>query len=506
MDDFIHIKRKISNGLKLNPPSNATLLQAYRQLLKLKKIKASIILEKYLTKRPVRTMSGVAVISVLSKPYSCPGKCLYCPSEKGIPKSYLSNEPAVMRAILNAFDPWKQVSMRLKALEANGHTTDKIELIVLGGTWSVYDHQYQSWFIKRCFDACNQFNNKKKASTTLAKAQTKNEKAKHRIIGLCLETRPDQIDEREVIQMRKLGCTRVQLGVQAIDDQILTINKRGHDTERTVEATKLLKQTGFKIDYHMMPNLAGSTLAKDHAMYKKLFTSPDFQPDQIKIYPTIVNKNAPLYRWWQQGKWQPYSNKQLLNLLIKLKQATPYYVRITRLIRDIPSESISAGNKITNLRQLVQMEMRKEKLVCHCTRCREARGQTANLRQAKLFINQYKASDGTEYFISYENKQRTILYAFTRLRINNDPNNFIPELKNAALIRELHTYGKLIPLKTKSKGVQHEGFGKRLMIEAEKIAKKNKLKKIAVISGIGVREYYQKLEYHLEGTYMVKNI
>jgi len=543
---FLKLKKKYSAEFKLPPVSNATLIKALRQLSKttLKKFKIKK-LKKFLIRRQVRTLSGVTPITVLTKPYKCPGKCLYCPAEPKMPKSYLSNEPAAMRAKLNKFDPAKQVKMRIEALETNGHQVDKIELLILGGCFNYYPRKYQKDFIKKCFDVCNSYNQRglrtpnsqggknqctdikgqvlscylktatrkfgflrTQPAKNLVEAFELNESAKYRIIGITIETRPDLINEKEIKWFRELGITRVQLGVQHLDNKILEKNKRGHTVEQTIKATKLLKLAGFKIDYHIMPDLPYSTPAKDLKMYRELFLNQNFQPDQLKIYPTIVNQYAPLYKLYKKGFYKPYSTYELKNLITKIKLATPYYVRINRLIRDIPKQSIVAGNPITNLRQVIQTELSKKKLICKCIRCREAKQDVVNLKQAKLFTIKYPASGGTEYFISYENKNRTKLYAFLRLRINKDiQNNFIPELKGAAIVRELHTYGQLIPVGFKQKKmVQHTGFGKRLMKIAEDITKKHKLNKIAVIAGVGVRPYYKKLGYRQLGTYMIKSI
>lgn len=492
--------KKTSSNLKIATPSRINLLKSYHNLLKKGRIKANLKLESLLKKREIRTLSGVAVIAVLTKPFPCPGNCVWCPSEKNMPKSYLSNEPAVMRAILNKFDPFKQVQMRLRALKTTGHNTEKCELIVMGGTWSYLPKKYQTWFIKRCFDAFNG-----RTSKTLDQAQKRNETAKFRVIGLTLETRPDYIDVNEIKRMRELGCTRVELGVQTIDDKVLKLGNRGHVVKQTIEATKLLKDAGFKISYHMMPNLPGSSPAKDLAVFKKLFTNPDFQPDMLKIYPCVVTKNSQLYKWFKQGKFKAYTDKQLIDLLIKIKKNIPPYVRISRLIRDIPDISIISGNKISNLRQIISDQAPG---ICKCIRCREARNQEVSLKAIKLKIIKYRASDGWEYFLSYESKDSKTLFALLRLRIprNQDQNliKALPELKDAAIIREVHTYGKLIPLTGSKKAVQHMGFGKRLITEAEKITKKHGYKKIAVISGIGVRKYYEKLSYKLEQTYMTK--
>ncbi len=499
--ELFNLARTEAGKLKLPSPEKSSLLAAYRQLLKAGKIKQNKVLEQLLTKRAVRTMSGVAVISVLTKPHPCPGDCLFCPTEKNMPKSYLSNEPAVMRAILNDFDPYRQVTMRLKALQANGHATDKIELIVMGGTWSYHNKQYQTWFIKRCFEALNG-----RASKTLAVAQKKNETAKHRCIGLTLETRPDYINIAEIKRMRELGCTRVELGIQHIDDKILKLNRRGHTTQQSIEAIKLLKDAGFKLNLHLMPNMYGSTPAQDFKMFKQLYSDGNYMPDMIKIYPCVVNEFADLYKLYKQKKYKPYTDKQLLELLKKIKKITPPWVRITRLIRDIPEESIIAGNKITNLRQLLQGQAKQEGWSCKCIRCREAGHQPTQSGKIKFDKIEYQASGGTEYFLNFESSDKKVLYAFLRLRLPSKTQKpILPELKDSALIREVHTYGQLVGIGKKGE-VQHLGLGKKLLLEAEKIAKKQGYKKVAVIAGIGVREYYQKNGYHLEGTYMVKNI
>ena len=499
--ELFNVVRETSGKLSLPPLQKSKLLEQYRLLVKNNSIKSNKKIEQLLTKRAVRTLSGVAVVSVLTKPFPCPGNCLFCPSEKDMPKSYLSNEPAVMRAIANDFDPFRQVQMRLKALKANGHSVDKIELIVMGGTWSYLSQPYQRQFIKRCFDAANN-----KTSKTLKEAQNLNEKAKHRIIGLTLETRPDYINEAEIRRMRSLGCTRVELGIQHIDDQILKLNRRGHTVRQSVEAIKLLKDAGFKINLHLMPNLYGSTPAKDLAMFKKLYSDGRFMPDMIKIYPCVVNENADLYKLYRQKKYHPYTQKQLVGLLMKIKKITPPWVRITRLIRDIPEESIVAGNKTTNLRQLMMNQSRQQDWSCKCIRCREAGHQQAASEEPALNISEYPASQGREYFLSFDSPDEKVLYAFLRLRINDRPqDNFLPELRGAALIRELHTYGQLTAIGDEGE-VQHSGLGKRLLKQAEEIARQNGLKKIAVISGIGVRSYYKKFGYELQDSYMVKNL
>jgi len=514
------LKRKFAKQNKTNLLTNAELLKQYRGLLKNKKIKADKNLEQLFKKRQIRTLSGVAPVAVLIKPYKCPGNCVYCPTEKNMPKSYLSNEPAVMRAVLCQFDPFKQVALRIRALENNGHETDKIELIIMGGTWDYLPEKYRLCFVYNCFLAANNYK-KNKISKLVNKItwddlyteQKKNETAKHRIVGLTLETRPDYITEKSAWAMRELGCTRVELGVQHIDDQILKLNQRGATKADTTRATKILRDLGFKITYHLMLNLPGSNPKKDFQMFATIFADTNFQPDQIKIYPCVVNEHAELYQWWQAGKYKPYTTKQLTELLIKIKKIIPYYVRIIRVIRDIPEESIAAGNKITNLRHLLKVD-------CKCIRCREvghqdnAKWQMPNdknkekNKKIKLFIEKYQASGGTEYFLSMESEDRKVLYAFCRLRLpdkNKIDNAFI---KNMPIIRELHSYGQLTPIGSKIKlSSQHKGLGKKLLIEAEKIAKKNGFQEMAVIAGIGVRGYYKKLGYNeLRQTYLIKKL
>jgi elongator complex protein 3 len=501
-------KRKIAKKYKIVCPSNVELLKAYHKLKKEKRIKADKKLEELLRKRKVRSLSGIAVVSVLTKPYPCPGNCLYCPTQAGIPKSYLDNEPAVMRAVLNKFDPFQQVKMRLKALEITGHPTDKVELIVIGGTWSYLPKKYQIWFIKRCFDACNNKN-----SETLEKAQKLNEKAKNRIVGLTLETRPDYITESEIKRMRKLGATRVEIGVQSLYDDILKLNRRGHKIEAVIRATQLLKDAGFKVCYHMMPNLPGSNVSRDKKMFEKLWSSADFRPDLLKIYPCALLKESPLYQWWLKGRYQPYSGRGLISLLKAIKKKIPYYCRIQRLVRDIPSPSIITGpTKISNLRQILAQEAKKEGWKCKCIRCREVRENYNPKERLFLFGQDYKASGGKEIFLSFEDKNREKLYSLLRLRIPSQifskNRHFIPVLQNAAIIREVHTYGQLVPIFTKQKvAAQHKGLGKKLIKEAEKITRNEfGLQKIAVISGIGVRNYYCKLGYKLKDEYMVKEL
>lgn len=528
------LKRIFSRENKVMLPTNIILLKEYNSMVKNGEIKQSASrrteLEDLLRVRRVRSQSGVAVVAVLTKDFGCPGHCLYCPSEKGMPKSYLSNEPAVMRAIANDFDPYRQVQMRIEGLEASGHPTDKIELIVIGGTFSAIPDKYRYEFIRRCFEACNENVEQKSLPTSLykreeqkfpplqrgikgdllKKVQRKNEKTKHRIIGITIETRPDYINEKEILKFREMGVTRVELGVQSIYDDVLKLNKRGHNISQTIKATQLLKDAGFKINYHMMPNLPGSTINRDKKMFRELFNNENFQPDILKIYPTVVVKNSELYKWWRQGKFKPYSDKQLLDLLIDIKKYIPPYVRIMRLIRDIPAQSIIAGSKISNLRQIIEQKTRENILRCRCIRCREIKDKKFIPKNLELKRIDYPASGGKEIFLSYDDNTQDKLFALLRLRIPSEifshKKHFISALQNAAIIREVHTYGQLVQIAKKGKeNAQHIGLGKQLIAEAERISREEfGAKKIAVISGVGARDYYRKLGYRLKDEYMVK--
>jgi len=502
---FGKLKRKHMRKLGIHGlPSNMNLLPVYHKLVKSKKIKESPVLERIIKKRKIRTLSGIASITVLTKNWGCPGRCTFCPTERGMPKSYLSNEPAVMRAVLSEFDPYNQVQMRLDSLIKQGHSTNKIEIIVIGGTWSAIPHDYQDWYIKRLYDALN-----KKESKTLKEAMKRNEKAKQKLVGLTLETRPDWIDAKELRRMREHGCTRVELGVQSTYDDVLEKSKRGHKIDATIKATKMLKDAGFKINYHMMPNLPGSTPEMDIQMLKDIFEKQEFCPDLLKIYPCMVIENTELYKDFKAGKFRPYTDEELIHIAKEAKPHVPEYCRIVRVIRDIPATSIVGGSHTSNLREIIQKEMAKEGKYCRCIRCREVKGEEFDLKNVKMIRRDYDASDGKEVFLSFEDIKNDKIIALLRLRLPSERKNEIfPALSDASIIREIHTYGQVVPVsKQDKKAQQHKGFGKQLLKEAEKITKKEfKLKKIAVIAAVGVRDYYRKHGYKVKDTYMVKNI
>jgi len=500
---------------KKKMPTNAEMLAFYREMLESGEQEVSKEAEQLLKKIKSRSNSGVAVVSVLTKPYACPGQCIYCPTEVNMPKSYLSKEPAAARALRNDFSPYKQTETRLRALEINGHPTDKLEFIIIGGTWSFYNKVYQEEFVAELFRAANNYNNDtkiEKGEKTLEELQKINTDAKCKIIGLSIETRPDYINEEELNRLRYLGVTKVEIGVQHLDNDILEYNKRDMTKESIAEVTELLRDAGFKVVYHMMPNLPGSNPKKDIAMFEELFAGEDFQPDMLKIYPCMVLKKSLLYDIWKQGGFKSYEDKQLTDILIAAKKKIPLYVRIIRVIRDIPADYIMSGSKISNLRQLIEADQKKNNWRCKCIRCREIRNQIIDPGKFKLSRVEYKTKEGVEIFLSYENEEENKTAAFLRLRLPNGKRaetfkDNLAVLKDSAIIRELHTYGQLIPVEEKGSQSQHMGYGMKLVEEAERVASEAGFKKISVISGVGVRGYYErKLGYHLDRTYMVKEI
>ncbi len=420
--------------------------------------------------KPIRTLSGVVPVTVLTKPYPCPGRCLYCPNDPIMPKSYLRSEPGGQRAVANEFDPFRQVSSRLKTYQANNHPTDKVELIVLGGTWSAYPKTYQTWFIKRCFEALNN-----RSSVSLKAAQKINETAKTRCVGLSLETRPDWITAKELINFRRLGCTKVQIGIQSLNNQILRLNQRGHTVAAAKKAIKLLRQFSFKIQAHWMANLYGATLQTDIADFKKLFSDKNFRPDELKIYPCALIETAPLFKYYQKKLWRPYSQAELTDLLVKILPLVPQYCRVSRMIRDFSSADIVIGNKQSNLRQIVEAKAgQKIKEI----RYREIRNQPAGKLTLKIIT--YETSIGQEKFLQFVTSNNQIC-AFLRLGL--------PDKKSTAMIRELHVYGQSLEIGAKGKS-QHLGLGSRLLKKAIKLAAG--YQQLSVISAIGTKEYYRR--------------
>lgn len=483
--------------------ANGALLARYRSELLRGARGRNRRLERILMLNAVRSTSGIATVTVITEPYACPGRCVYCPTEDRAPKSYLANEPAMMRAIRNEYDPYRQVTDRLASLQSTGHAIDKIEMIIKGGTWSFYPERYQEDFIRRCVEAANQFGTWDKGQGTLEDAFQANETAAQRIIGLTIETRPDYITPEEILRLRRLGVTRVELGIQILNDRVLDLIVRDHGTDAIRQATRLLKEAGLKVAHHIMPNLPGATPEDDLRAFEELFDNPAYRPDTLKLYPCVVVKSAELYDWWRQGRYQPYDDETLVELLIAMKQRVPPYVRIERVIRDIPATSIEAGCRLTNLREEAQRRMRERGLACRCIRCRQVREGTA--AEWTLTRQDFEASGGQEVFLSFEDNTRNQLASFLRLR-GPAQGRTVPALDGAALIRELHTYGHHVQLHDQADdAAQHHGFGRRLVEEAERIAREEwACRKVAVIAGVGVREYYRKLGYELRDTYMMK--
>jgi len=458
-------------------------------------------------RKPTKTIAGVTPIAVVLKPRKCDhGTCLYCPSFD-VPQSYTPKSPAIMRAASFEYDAKKQVISRLDAFKAMKHPTEKIELIIMGGTFTQYHLDYQEEFVKDCYDALNGIDSK-----DLESAKKINETAEHRCVALCIETRPDNCTEKDIKRMLKFGATRCEIGVQAIDDKIYKLNQRGHFVKDVIDATKRLKDAGFKVGYHIMPGMFGSDYKHDMEMYKELFKNEHFQPDQLKIYPCQVLKGSALETIYWQKMYKPLTEKEIKKMLIEMMKITPRYVRIMRIMREIPPEYLVAGTTKIDLRKDVDENLRDAGTKIDEIRFREVGFTIRDLikaqinREMKLKKMEYAASKGKEIFLEVVNKD-DVLFGLCRLRTVKNP--WIKELKDALIVRELHVYGPSLKIGDNSieeKAVQHTGIGKWLMFEAEKIAKEKKLKKISVISGVGVREYYRRMGYELEGNYMVKKI
>ncbi len=453
-----------------------------------------------------RTISGVTPVAVMTQPMECPGECIYCPTYSATPQSYTPESPAVLRAINCEYDAARQVKLRLEILDGMQHPTQKIELIIMGGTFLATPVEYQYGFIKGCYDALNGVE-----SASLGEAQQINETAEHRCVGLCIETRPDWCKEEDIERMLEFGATRVELGVQTLDDDIYKLVERGHRVDDVVEATALLKQYGFKVHYHWMPGLPGSSPQHDLELSKMMFEDLRFKPDGLKLYPTMVVENTKLEEWYKQGKYQPYDNEVMIDLLADIKTIVPKYVRISRVLRDIPAKYIVGGLK-DSLRQPLKKKMEQSGTSCDCIRCREYGHRLKDgwqIGEPQLDRFDYDASGGKEIFLSFEDKNKT-LFGLLRLRIQQKP---LPVLDGAggspALVRELHVYGAEVAIGgRKEAAIQHKGLGRLLLQEAERIAAEEfGANRIAILSGVGAREYYRNdLGYKLKAGYMVKQL
>ncbi|NLX09752.1 MAG: tRNA uridine(34) 5-carboxymethylaminomethyl modification radical SAM/GNAT enzyme Elp3 [Chloroflexi bacterium] len=531
------------------------------------------VLER-LRMKPVRTISGVTPVTVLTKPFPCPGECIFCPNDVRMPKSYLSNEPGAQRAEQNSFDPYLQTYSRLSALRNTGHPTDKIEIIILGGTWSFYPETYQIWFVKRIFDALHDFGGgidhtdavrtalreasqlhpernlarvsvdgtrldrsynqvvqsiyqdemrrSREQARAIARgerprgltdeyatwdeleaAHRQNEQAACRCVGLVIETRPDHISVDEVIRVRRLGATKVQIGFQSLSDDVLRLNRRGHDVAAARRAVRLLRQAGFKIHGHWMPNLYGSSVAADIADYRRLFDDPDFRPDELKIYPCSLIESAELMQRYRDGSWRPYSHDELVEVLLACFEHTPEYCRLTRVVRDIPGTDIVVGDLTTNFRQIVERELEARGGRSEDIRSREIRGQRVASEALRLDEQWYSTAIGDEVFLQYIAADRRIA-GFLRLSLPHEA-PILDELSGAAMVREVHVYGQSLALGEDSPGrAQHSGLGTQLIERAVEIAAAQGYARLAVISAVGTRAYYRKRGFEDGALYQVR--
>lgn len=537
--EFECFRNKIIKKNKGRIFHNLYFIKAYGDLLKEGKIRSNRELLSLIRKRSVRTMSGVAPVTVLTKPFPCPGRCIYCPNDSRMPKSYLPSQPAAQRAFRQRFNPYTQVFVRLKALNITGHEVSKVELRVIGGSFNAYPKRYQTWFLKQCLIAMNEFHKQLEnprvnqmtnitreeivkseygedhvntvilkplnSAKNWLKVEKENETASVRCIGINIETRPDFVTEKEVKRMRKIGITKVEIGVQTTSDRIQKLTKRGHGRCAVYSATRLLKDAGFKVSYHMMPNLPGSNAEFDKKMIGELFANSDYKPDYLKIYPCVVISGTEVAQIYKKGLYKPYSEKNLEKVLLAEMRSVPEWCRIDRIARDIPSNEVVAGFRASNIRQILERRLRDAGTPCRDIRSREIQNENVDSAKVEMIVREYQASGGRELFISYEDLIKDKIIALVRLRFPG--RTFISELESAALIREIHVYGKQLAVGDKEVSQkQHTGWGKKLMIAAEKLAKQAGYKKIAVIAGIGTREYYRKIGYCLEGSYMIKDL
>jgi len=487
-------RHPLPNG---NILSKGQLLNGYARLCEQQGEAPDPRLVQCLRIKPTRTISGVAPVTVLTEPFPCPGECIFCPAVERMPKSYLPDEPGAMRAASHDFDPYAQTASRVTAMAEIGHSVDKVELLILGGTWSCYPEVYQEWFVRRCLDALNGTE-----APTLEEAQRLNESAPRRNVGLVVETRPDWITPEEVRRLRWLGATKVQLGVQSLDDDILRCNRRGHTVAETRRAMRLLRLAGFKIVVHWMPNLMGATPEGDLEDFRRLWEDPALRPDELKIYPTALLPDTELYELWQRGEYRPYDEETLVDLLARCKTLIPPYCRVNRLMRDIPSPNIVAGVKKTNLRQIVQRYMAQNGLTCRCIRCREVRGRAVDVDTLRLEQLDYETDVTRECFLSYATPEGR-LAGFLRLSLPRAKPP-IAELTGCAVIREVHVYGPALKLGARQEGaVQHVGLGTRLLDEARRIARQEGFSRLAVIAAVGTRPYYRARGFEQGELYVI---
>ena len=544
--NFNNFKISLEKKYKYDRIKNVILIYHVKKYYSLNKIKMELYLTliKNLQTKACRSLSGILEVAIMTSPDNMAGSndgcdydCYFCPKQKGFPRSYIKEEPAVRRAAQFKFDTIKQLYDRLSSYMSNGHDIDKLEIIVLGGTWSSYEYEYQKEFVTKVYYAANTFYTREgrgseRKMKSLEEEIEINMTALCKIIGFTIETRPDTINQTEILRLREFGVTRVQIGVQTTNNRILRKINRGCYNKDTIRAIKLLKNSGFKVLIHLMPNLPFSNPEIDKQSFDDVLYNSEYQIDELKIYPTSVTTTSDkdntevltvIEKWYNDGKYVPYSQEELYEVIKYFKEIVPKHIRISRVFRDIPISNISGGARVPNMRQVLQKRMEDEGKYCKCIRCREIKDTHFNKEDIYYETLKYESSGGIEYFISANikskclNPHKSTLVGFLRLRLptrnltNNEVLDFLPNLQDSSIVRELHVYGRMIPVhyyknNYKEKTSQHLGIGKELMKIAERISRKNNYSKISVISGVGVRKYYEKQGYALDNTYMSKKL
>ena len=473
----------------------------------------------YLRQKPVRTASGVAVVAVMSKPHRCPhiamtgNVCVYCP---GGPDSdfeystqaYTGYEPTSMRAIRARYDPFSQARGRVAQLKALGHAVDKVEYIVMGGTFMSLDRKYKDYFIRNLHDALSGHH-----SSTVEEAIKYSEQSTTKCIGITIETRPDYCLKPHLSEMLGYGCTRIEIGVQSVYESVARETNRGHTVASVCHSFHLAKDCGFKVVTHMMPDLPNTGLERDLEGFREFFENPAFRPDGLKLYPTLVIRGTGLYELWKTGRYKNYTPEQLVELTASILAMVPPWTRVYRIQRDIPMPLVSSGVEHGHLRELALARMRDLDLPCKDVRTREVGmkqiHEQVNPENVELVRRDYVANGGWETFLAYEDPEKDILIGLLRLRKSSSV-AFRPEISEASssIVRELHVYGTAVPVAGRDPTrFQHQGFGMLLMEEAERIAREEHgSEKLLVISGVGTRHYYRKMGYELDGPYMSKSI
>ena len=500
--------------------AKSDLVAGFRLLIDDEELDPDPLLLDRIRMKPVRTSSGVAPVTVLTAPAGCPGQCIFCPDDLRMPKSYIYDEPGAQRAERDGFDPFKQTLGRIDAFESIGHDTSKVELLILGGTWSAYGQDYREWFVRRCFDAMNSYRDPGYVtSSSLEEAQQSNVLSANRNVGLVVETRPDWITPDEIRHMRRLGVTKVQIGVQSLDDEVLELNKRGHTVAEVRQALGLLRTAGFKLHLHWMPNLYGATLDSDRVSFRRFYDDPAIRPDELKIYPCSLIAGTELYQKWLAGDYYPYSEPELVALLADIKPTVPPYTRINRLFRDIPAHHIEAGVKTSNLREVVQKELTRRGERCGCIRCREVRRQQVSEEALRLTVSTYTTDLTVEHFLQFvvveegerdshaANQKRAPLAGFLRLSLPKTPTAgsraFLEEIRGNAMIREVHVYGPALAIgRSEAGAAQHVGVGTRLLSEARRLSRAAGFDRISVIAATGTQAYYAARGFEPGDLYM----